>query len=400
MSALASKCFLYLVLILLNLRPMKVLIVCNNAYTRGNGLCSAVLRHVEQLEKRGVEARIMASANPNSDGPQPYYCLKHFKIPFFENIIYSNGFRFATTDRKLIHTALQWADVVHLEEAFPLEIVTAKMAQKMGKPCVGTYHLHSENITANLGLRNNKFLNNIVTQWWRRSCYDFCKIVQCPSESVREHLESCGFKSELRVISNGILNTSDPQASVPSTNPLVILCTGRLSNEKSQITLLEAMKLSRHAREIQLVFAGKGPKKRKYKRIAAGLLKKGVLAYEPQFGFYDQKELSAIASRAYLYIHCAWVEVEGLSCLEAIRCGTVPVIAEGPLVATSQFALDGRSTFPVRDSAALAERIDWWIEHPDERQRMSTLYAESVSRYDIRLSTDAIVRMYEDAMAE
>ena len=379
---------------------MKILIVCNNAYTRGNGLCTAVLKHVEQLEKRGVEARIMASRNPDPDGPQPYYCLKHFNFLIFEGIIYSNGFRFATTDRKVIRQALEWADVVHLEEGFPLEITTASMAAKLGKPCVGTYHLYSENIMANLGMYNDRFFNRIVTQWWRRRVYDRCKIVQCPSENVRRHLVECGFSSEMRVISNGILNTSEPKPSSPSTNPLVILCTGRLSNEKSQVTLLEAMKYSRHAREIQLIFAGKGPKQKKYMRIASGLMKKGVLALEPQFGFFTQDELSEIASKAYLYIHCAWVEVEGLSCLEAIRCGAVPVIAEGPLVATSQFALDDRSKFPVRNASVLAEKIDWWIEHPEERQRMSGLYAESVSRYDIELSTDAIIRMYEDAMVK
>ena len=376
---------------------MKILIVCNNAYTRGNGLCTAVLKHIEQLKERGVEARLMASFNPDPDGPQPDYRLGHFKFPFFEKIIYSNGFRYAVADRKMIEEAVRWADVVHLEEAFPLEIITASIAAKLGKPCVGTFHLYTENIMANLGMRNEKLINHLVTQWWRRSVYDKCRIVQCPSESVREHLLSCGFKSDLRVISNGIQLTPAALPSNPSTDPLVILCTGRLSNEKSQTTLLDAMRLSRHAGEVQLVFAGKGPKRKKYERMSRKLVRDGVLKHAPQFGFYDQAELSKIASTAYLYVHCAWVEVEGLSCLEAIRGGVVPVIAEGRQVATSQFALDERSIYPVHDSRTLAEKIDWWIEHPEERERMSKVYADSVSKYDIALSTDAIIKMYSDA---
>lgn len=379
---------------------MKILIVCNNAYNRGNGMCTAILKLCKQLSDRGVQARLMASENPDPDGPRPYYELKHFKFPFFEKIIYSNGFRYAKTDKKMIEEAIKWADVVHLEEAFPLEITAARIAAELGKPCVGTFHLYTENIMANLGMRNARFINHLVTQWWRRSVFDKCKIVQCPAESVREHLVRCGFKSELRVISNGIdlncgrslENTAQPRP------PYRILCTGRLSNEKSQDTLLEAMKYSRHSREISLVFAGKGPKEKKYRSFAAHLVKSGVLAHEPIFGFYDHEELNRLAASAYLYVHCAWVEVEGLSCLEALRSGAVPVIAQGPQVATSQFALDERSKFPVKDAKALAERIDWWIEHPQERAQMSLRYAESVKKYDISNSTDAIIKMYQDAM--
>lgn len=379
---------------------MKILIVCNNAYNRGNGMCTAILKLCKQLSDRGVDVRLMASENPDPDGPRPDYELKHFKFPFFEKIIYSNGFRYAKTDRKLIAEAVRWADVVHLEEAFPLEITTARIAAELGKPCVGTFHLYTENIMANLGLRNARFINHLVTQWWRRAVFDRCRIVHCPSESVREHLASCGFKSEMRVISNGIdLNCGFSLENTASSRPPYrILCTGRLSNEKSQDTLLEAMKYSRHSKDISLVFAGKGPKEKKYRSLAASLVRSGVLAHEPVFCFYGSEDLSRLAASAYLYIHCAWVEVEGLSCLEALRSGAVPVIAEGPQVATSLFALDARSRFPVKDARALAERIDWWIEHPEERAEMSPRYAESVWKYEISKSTDAIIKMYKDAM--
>ena len=93
----------------------------------------------------------------------------------------------------------------------------------------------------------------------------------------------------------------------------------------------------------------------------------GVVKYPPKLGFYDREELNELIKTAYLYIHCAWVEVEGLSCAEAIQEGVVPIIAKGRLTATAQFALDDRSTFPVFDSRALAEKIDWWIEHPEHK---------------------------------
>ena len=378
---------------------MKVLIVCNNAYYRGNGLCTAVLTLYERLHEAGIEARIMACANPDPDGPQPEYPLGHFKFPLFENLIYASGFRYAAADRKLMRQAIAWADVVHLEEGFPIEGITARIAQRMGKPCVGSYHLFTENILANLGMKHEWLINHAVNLWWRKAVYDRCAIVHCPTFTVRDYLRRHHFRSELRVVSNGIsLQSPCHEQYEVQQHPYLILCTGRFANEKSQGTLLQAMRYSRHSHDIQLHFAGKGPKLLKYLRQAGRLVRDGVLTHPPVFGFYDSATLAGLCRQAYLYIHCAWVEVEGLSCVEALREGAVPVIAKGRCTATAQFALDDRSTFPQCDARALAQRIDWWIEHPAERAEASRRYADLATHYDVHDSTAALIAMYQDAV--
>ncbi len=70
-----------------------------------------------------------------------------------------------------------------------------------------------------------------------------------------------------------------------------------------------------------------------------------------------------------LYVHAADVEIEAIACLEAVASGLVPVIADSPLSATSQFALDHRSLFEAGNVAILAERIDWWYEHATARHQ-------------------------------
>ena len=273
------------------------------------------------------------------------------------------------------------------------------MAKELNKPCVGTYHIFTENITANLGLSDGTIINKLVNIWWRSSVYNHCASVQCPTETVKRHLVENGYSAPLRVISNGIVLHDVPtDAEEPQTNPYRILCIGRLSNEKSQKTLIKAMRHSAHAHEIALHFAGNGPKAKKIMKAAQRLVKDGVVTHEPVFGFYSAEELRTLARTSYLYVHCARTEVEGLSCLEAIQQGTVPVIAQSKLSATHQFALDERSLFSVNDAKALAEKIDWWIEHPAERKAMSKRYAESAKRYDISESTRQIITMYEEAL--
>jgi glycosyltransferase involved in cell wall biosynthesis len=94
------------------------------------------------------------------------------------------------------------------------------------------------------------------------------------------------------------------------------------------------------------------------------------------------------------------VEVEGLSCLEALREGIVPVIAEGDLIGTSNFTLSPESRYPVYDSRALAERIDWWIEHPEERNRMAQRYADAARKFDNNKTIESLIGMFRQALGQ
>lgn len=349
---------------------------------------------------RQVEVRLMAIANPDPDGPQPDYPLKHFKFPVFEPVIRANGFSYARIDRRIIREAVQWADVVHLEEALFLENVVRKIATAQGKACTATFHLYPHNITANLGLRKKNLLNPLVIRLWNRLVFNHCSDIHCPTAPVRDYLERSGTKARLHVFSNGIKipETPVPVRPVGVEPEVKILCIGRLAKEKSQRTLLDAMRYSRHAGEIRLIFAGKGPLEKCYRRQAEKFYREGVLRIMPEFGFYTPEELQELARQCYLYVHCAYIEVEGLSCLESMREGLVPVIGEGEGVGTSQFALVPESLFPITDSRALAGRLDWWIEHPAERNRMSERYAAAARAYSIDRSMDALISMFQNAL--
>lgn len=379
---------------------MKVLFVCNNAYNPGNGLSVSIHNTIRKLREHGVDARLMAVRNPDPAGPQPEFPLGHFKFPVFEPIIYANGFAYAKIEREVIREALGWADVVHIQEAMPLENVVVRMARKMGKTLTATFHLYPQNVLANLGFPKRNFVNPFLLDNWRGLVFNHCSDIQCPTEVVRNYLANKRFKARLHVISNGLRLPEQPLSAVPVfPDPVVeILCVGRLSAEKSQNTLLEAMRYSRHADRIHLTFAGNGPKARQYGKMAARLHEEGVLKLPATFGFYTHEELSALARKSYLYVHCAWVEVEGLSCLEATSVGLVPVIAQGELIGTSSFALCSESLYPVYDSRALAERIDWWIEHPQERNRMAQRYADAARKYDIDRSIEALIAMFRQAL--
>ena len=375
---------------------MKILFVLNNFYTTGNGLAASARRTVKALREAGEDVRVLSGPNHVPGGPQPEYPLKAFYFPIFQPIINAQGYSFASTDPRVVEEAVRWADVIHMQEPFVLQIRTARIARRLGKPITGTYHLHPENIFYSLGMGAWKLPNQLLLKSWRDLCFNKWKIVQCPTKNVRDRLVANGFTRDLRVISNGLV--PDECIRVPHENrPFRVICIGRLSGEKDPYALLEAMKHSTHARNIQLIFAGRGPREKEIRRKAQKLYDSGILQYFPVFEFLDRDGLRNLAATADLAIHCATIEVEGLSIMEAMQQGAVPIIAHGSLTGTDQFALDERSRFHQKDARELAQKMDWWLDHPAELEAARGAYVDEMKKYSIDFSVRELMKMFRDA---
>ena len=68
--------------------------------------------------------------------------------------------------------------------------------------------------------------------------------------------------------------------------------------------------------------------------------------------------------------------------------------------AAKQFALDERSLFESGNAQDLADKIDYWIENPDEKKRMSEKYVLYSRNYDINKSIDKAEAMFMEAIRD
>ena len=185
----------------------------------------------------------------------------------------------------------------------------------------------------------------------------------------------------------------------PATRPegledkFLIVSTGRLSSEKNQEILIEAIGRSAYREQIHLILAGEGPREAHYRHLAE---RYGV---DMEIAFFTRQELLNLLRCADLYCHPAEVEIESIACLEAIACGLVPVIADSPKSAAKAFALDEKSLFKNKDPEDMARRIDYWVSHPDERADYSRRYLESGTQFEQRSCMRQMERMLLDAAA-
>jgi glycosyltransferase involved in cell wall biosynthesis len=370
---------------------MNILIVCGDYFNQSNGLSLSTQRFVEQFKRLGDEVRVLSS----DYGGISEYSVPVMRIPLVDGIMDQQNYHFAKPLRQIILESLSWAEIVHIEDPFPLSMETAKLASQMELPITGTFHLYPENMTASVPIFDFPLSNRNIMNVFRWGVFQYCSAIQCPTEKVRERLEKCGYRSKLCVISNGI--PSDIIADLPSTSQndcFTVISVGRYSNEKDQMTLMKAILACHHAADIQLILAGRGPLEDQYRAFGQSL------PNPPIMRFYTQKELLKEVRRADLYVHCANVEIEGMSCMESFAQGTVPLIADSELSSTSAYAITEKNRFKAGNVEELASKIDYWFEHQDELPTMGQRYIDLAKTLTIEESAKKVRHMMLNAIQE
>lgn len=373
---------------------MKIVLVIDQFDDANNGTTISARRFAMALKAHGNQVRVIATGKP----ADYKYAVRQMKFfPIVEHLITSQGMRLAVPNKHVFEKAAAWADVVHFMMPSPLAVMGLKHVERLGIPHTAAFHCQPENISYTLHMGHSRHVNDFIYNRFRDSFFNRFTHIHCPSNMIAGQLREHGYTAQLHVISNGI----DP-AYVYGKRPkedwmqgrFNILMVGRYAGEKRQDLLIEACAQSAHADQIQLILAGKGPLEKKYRHMAKALANPIVM------DFYSPERLMEILHMSDLYVHTSDAEIEAMSCMEAFACGLVPIIADSPRSATPQFALDDRSLFPAGDAKTLARKIDYWIEHPDERMIMEQRYADHAKNYTLESSILQAEEMFRQAIEE
>ena len=387
---------------------MKILFVIDTFYTNNNGTSISAQRFASELRNRGHEVRIL-TAHSSGESDVNIFSLRYFRMPIFQPLMDKHNFNFAKCwgreATETIHTAVAWADVVHCYLPFALEGVVERYCEKVGKPCTAAAHLQAESLTANIRLHRCKWANDLFYKIFGKVLCNRVQHVHCPSQFMANEVKAHGFTAKMHVISNGIqspfIEAGKRHIAGHRTETydeykgkILILMVGRLTREKGQELIIRSVPYSKYADRIQLVFAGRGPMLKQYEKAGE------TLPLKPKFVYLKRNELIELFSQADLYVHAADMESEAISCIEAFATGLVPVIANSPLSATTQFALDDRSLFKAGDPQDLARAIDYWLDNTEERLRMEKVYQESAQKYSIDNSITLFEEMLKEAIQD
>ena len=368
---------------------MKITIVCDVLGEENNGTTLAAMNLIRALRAKGHQVTILCP-DEEKKGVPGYAVVPTRNLGIFNGYVASNGVKLAKPDDRVIRQAVTGADIVHVMLPFILGRRATVIAKELGIPVSAGFHAMAENFTSHIFMENFYPANRLTYCLFAKE-YSRVDAIHYPTQFLRDLYEGMYGPTNGYVISNGVNASFKPcQVSKPREyrDKFVIVATGRYSKEKNQEVLLKAADLSCHRERLQVILAGSGPKEKRLRALGK------KLPVEPKFGFFPHDQMVELLNYADLYVHSAAMEAEGISCLEAISCGLVPIISNSPRCATKAYALTDRSLFQFDSPKDLAAKIDWWLDHPQDRARWGSRYAENAAgQFDQQKCMEQMERM-------
>lgn len=359
---------------------MNVVIVADVLGKENNGTTVACMNLIRYLKQRGDTVRIVC-CDKEREGDDSFYIVPTMNLgPLLNMIVRKNGVSLAKPDRKVLERAISGADVVHIMVPFALGRKAQRIAKSHCIPVTAGFHCQAENFTSHLLLMNSRLATKLTYMAFYTLFYRKVDAIHYPTKFIRDVFEkSVRHETNGYVISNGVndrfkCEKQDKPAELQDR--FTVLYIGRYSREKSHDVLIRAVQKSEYRDRIQLIFAGMGPRENFIRHRAE---KSGILF--PVMKFYSRDELVKVINYSDLYCHPAEIELEGIGCLEAIRCGLVPVVADSCRCATRNFAMDKKNLFRCNDPEDLARKIDFWIENPELKEEYRKKYIRETVIY-------------------
>ena len=371
---------------------MKICIVADVLGQPNNGTTLACMNLIDHLRSEGHEVRVLCS-DKSKTGEEGYFVVPTLYLPFLMKKLRRNNVSLSKPDSAITEAALDGVDVCHCMVPFALTRAALKVCLKKNIPVTAGFHCQAENVSAHIAMMNGNLFNDLLYRNFYRCVYKKVDAVHYPTKFIKDLFEKkTHCKTRGYVISNGVNDIFKKEDA--EKVPYQILMIGRLSKEKSHETLLTAVSKSKYRDRIKLVLAGQGPREAYLKKLA------DRLGINVEMKFYTREELVKVINESELYVHSSKMEIEAISCLEAISCGLVPVISDSPRSATGAFAIDGRNKFRYDNPGDLAEKIDYWLDHPEEKEALSEKYLGYAKQFDQTSCMKKMTQMFEDVIRD
>ena len=380
---------------------MKIVFVLECANKLNNGTTATCNRFAEELRKKGHEVVILGCEFADKQPRENYVGTPHYVFPVFEPLIAKEGFTFARCDIATIYEAIKDADLVHVFLPMKLGKTAQLIADGLDIPVTSAYHLQPQNITSAIHLGHMQFINWALYLSFKIYIYNSIRHIHCPSPMIERELKRHHYtKNVTHAISNGVIpffHKIDSHKPERYQDKIVVCMSGRLASEKRQDLIIKAVASSKYNSRIQIILCGGGPNEKSYAKLA----KKKGLANPLIMRFCSQEELREILCYSDIYVHASDFETEGISAIEAITCGALPLISDSRLSATNSFSLnDEVCLFHHGSVASLREKMEWMIEHPKECAELKEAYALASPKFALSRQVQALEDMFLEAVKE
>ncbi|HEV8307245.1 MAG TPA: glycosyltransferase [Methylomirabilota bacterium] len=220
-------------------------------------------------------------------------------------------------------------DVFHAQHPFLLGATARRLARRLGRPLVFTYHTLYDKYAHYVPLPRPVVADRAVA--WSTRFANSADLVIAPSAGLAARLRGQGVRRPVQVLPTGVdLGLFQPgdraaaRAALGLPAAPLLLYVGRLDREKNLTFLLDAFeRIAVGHPTVQLVLVGRGTQEKSLRHYAAGLAARARVRFG---GGVPQAQVVRYYQAADVFAFTSTTETQGLAVLEAMASG-LPVVA-------------------------------------------------------------------------
>ena len=301
-------------------------------------------------------------------------------------------------------------DVIHNQTDFTIGIFARRVAKRLRKPIVYTYHTSYEDYTYYVarGIMD-RFAKRIVRNYSRDLADRMTEFIT-PSEKTKEYMRLVGSDIYVNVIPTGIdfsifkaekidqkkmAKFKEEHNIKPTTK--VFLLLGRIAKEKSMDVSLRGFAAyhQKHPEvDVKMLVVGSGPFKEELELIAEDL---GISNYVDFIGSVSGLEVPFYYHLADIYTSASITETQGLTFMEAMAAGRI-VLARFDSNLTGTI-INGKTGFFFTDDASFVSQVEKIFSLTKEQKAAIIQEAyRQADAYSLDKFYENIVRVYKRAI--
>ena len=384
---------------------MNILMVSDVYFPRVNGVSSSIRTFARELKRLGHQVTIVAPDYGTNGDEQAEFDM--IRLP-------ARTIFFDPEDRLIRGSAIDGAvdrlssrewDVVHIHTPFRAHQLGVKLARRLRKPTVESYHTFFEEYVGHYLPWLPKRLSRFGARYFSRSlCHGVDHLI-VPSDEMTRVLQRYGITTPSSVIPTGVhleeFRGGDGHRfrhthGIADDQPTIVTVS-RLSAEKNIGFLLDVARvLVDEFPRLVFILAGEGPDAERLKRHAKQIGLDGHVVF---VGNLDRRtQLLDCYKAGDVFVFASPTETQGLVLLEAMSLG-VPIVSTA-VMGTATVLKEARSARISPESvAAFAENVAALLRSADERAVLSAAGPHDAEAWSAPVLMEKVVALYRQLSA-
>jgi phosphatidylinositol alpha-mannosyltransferase len=361
---------------------LKIGFVLDDTIDTPDGVQQYILTLGKWFSSQGHEVHYLVGQSTRTDILNVHTLAKNIKVRFNQNRLSIP----LPSNKKLINKKLNELnlDVIHVQMPYsPLFAGRVINAAPAGTRIVGTFHIVPASWLQSVGARSLQLLS-------RQTLKKFDSIVSVSVAAQTFAKTVFGIDSE--IIPNAV--SLEYFKRDPIRNKiLTIVFLGRLVERKGCLYLLKALKHlnSSHNGKYNVIIAGKGPLLNKLETYK----NKNSLNNVKFIGFVEENNKPKLLASADIAVFpSTGGESFGIVLIEAMASGSRVVLGGDNVGYRSVLEDHPDLLVDPTDSKAFSNRIKYFLDHKEARDKASQWAQESVKQYDIAVVAKKLLKIY------